>query len=146
MVRFQCDYNNTDANEVFQGPNAKTSEMCVFAGLYYPKQMSKFEHCHPYSVTGFGTQNCLETAACLQSCPASDAPQSTWTTVIVGDCWQRCIAAACGGAVDGSLAIFGCVGSQCATECAQGSGPCATCQSTKCGAEYSACGTMACPK
>jgi len=33
----QCEYANPDVTEVFQGPNAATSEMCVFAAIYYPK-------------------------------------------------------------------------------------------------------------
>jgi hypothetical protein len=145
-VRFQCDYDNTDATEVFQGPNAQTSEMCVLAGLYYPKQTEAFEECYGYSVSGFGTSACLATVSCLQACPASDAPVHTPTGVIVGPCWERCVAAACDGAVDAVLPLFGCARQQCSTECASGASACQSCTISKCGAEVTACSSQACPK
>jgi hypothetical protein len=146
VVRFQCDYSNTGTDEVFQGPNAKTSEMCVLFGLYYPKQSGPFEGCDNYSVSGFGNQACLSTAMCLQSCPAADAPQYTQTTVIVGSCWERCIAKSCDGAVDTVFPLFDCVSRQCAAECAPGSNSCLGCTTSKCSAEFSACSSQACPK
>ncbi len=144
-VRFQCDYDNTDPTEVFQGPNAQTSEMCVLAGLYYPKQPDAFSNCHDYAVTGFGTKACLATATCLQSCPASDAPVHTPTGAQVGPCWEHCVAAACDGAMDAVFPLFGCVSQQCATECAGGSSACLSCTSSKCGAQLSACSAQTCP-
>src|SRR5207249_2777004 len=56
--RFQCDYFNADPVDVFQGPNAATSEMCVFAGLYYPKLDQNFDECMGLSVVGTGAQAC----------------------------------------------------------------------------------------
>lgn len=145
VVRFQCDYNNTESTEIFQGPNAKTSEMCVFAGLYYPKQAHSFESCSQYSTMGFGTKTCSATASCLQACPPGDAPMG----VAIGPCWEHCVAAGCNGAVDRALLLFGCVSNQCSAECApvDGGAPgaaCATCQSTKCVNEQTACGTHVC--
>src|SRR5258708_3940743 len=118
VVRFQCDYNNTETTEVFQGPNAKTSEMCVFAGIYYPKQPHTFELCDHYSTMGFGAKTCSATASCLQACPPADAPMG----VAIGPCWERCVAAGCDGAVDRALLLSGCVASQCAAECAPSDG------------------------
>ena len=37
VIRMRCDYKNTDPVDVFQGPNAATSEMCVFTSLYSRK-------------------------------------------------------------------------------------------------------------
>jgi hypothetical protein len=145
VVRFQCDYDNTNTTEVFQGPNAQTSEMCVFAGLYYPKQADSFESCDSYSVSGFGTQACLASASCLQACPASDAPVHTQTGVQVGPCWEHCVAAACDGAIDAVFPLFDCASRQCATECAGGSSTCLSCTSSKCGTQLTACSSQKCP-
>jgi hypothetical protein len=148
-VRFQCDYDNTDTTEVLQGPNAKTSEMCVLAGLYYPRsaQPDGFEQCDNYSVSGFGTNACLATATCLQACPASSTQPvvRTATGAIVDPCWQKCIAAACDGAFDTVLPLFSCVSSQCSTECSGGATTCQACASSKCATQFSACASQACP-
>jgi hypothetical protein len=149
-VRFQCDYDNTDTTEVFQGPNAKTSEMCVLAGLYYPRaatQPEAFEQCNDYSVSGFGTNACLATAQCLQACPSTSTPPvvHTATGAIVDPCWEKCIASACDGAVDTVFPLFGCVSSQCSTECSGSASACQTCASTKCAAQFSTCASQACP-
>jgi hypothetical protein len=147
-VRFQCDYDNTDSTEVFQGPNAKTSEMCVLAGLYYPRpavQPDAFENCNQYLVSGFGTSACLATAQCLEACPASDAPVQTATGANVGPCWERCVAAACDGSVDTVFPLFGCVSNQCSTECATGAAACQSCATTKCATQFSACASQTCP-
>jgi hypothetical protein len=145
VIRFQCDYANTGNDEVFQGPNAQTSEMCVFAGLYYPKQMGKFETCEAYSVSGFGTAACLSTVSCLGACPAGDAPVHTATTVEVGPCWERCVASACDGAVDSALPLLSCAGSQCSAECAMSnSTTCSSCVAAKCATEFSACTSQTC--
>lgn len=117
VIRFQCDYTNTTGDEVFQGPNARTSEMCVFGGLYYPKQSQGFEGCEGYSVSGFGTKACLDTATCIQSCPAGDAPVPSSTTIAVGPCWERCVASACDGAFDTAMPLLGCSAKHCSTEC-----------------------------
>jgi hypothetical protein len=143
-IRFQCDYDNTSATEIFQGPNAQTSEMCVLAGLYYPRQVSNgFENCAQESVSGFGTQACLATAQCVQACN-EPPPMQTATGANVGPCWQHCVAAACDGAVDTMLPLFGCAGSQCATECQSGASACISCASTKCSTELTACSAQAC--
>ena len=82
-IRTQCDYFNGDTTEVFQGPNAATSEMCVFAGLYYPKIEGEFEQCAGISVAGNGTQPCPNQLTCIQQCPSAMRPStrtgaSTW--------------------------------------------------------------------
>jgi hypothetical protein len=144
-IRYQCDYDNMDSTEVFQGPNAKTSEMCVFAGLYYPKQAGQFENCDQESILGFGTNACSSTASCVLGCPAGDAPRRTPTGAIVGPCWEHCVASACDGAVDKLMPLVGCVGAQCGAECQSGASSCISCASTKCGMELGACSSQTCP-
>jgi hypothetical protein len=143
-IRFQCDYDNMGATEVFQGPNAQTSEMCVFAGLYYPKQTSDFENCSKESVSGFGAQACVSVAQCIQACN-EPPPVRTATGANVGPCWQHCISSGCDGAVDTMLPLFSCAASQCATDCQGGASACLSCTSSKCGTELSACSAQACP-
>jgi hypothetical protein len=141
--RIQCDYVNPDVAEVFQGPNAATSEMCVFAGLYYPKVTRDFETCYDASFVGTGTHTCSEQLSCIQACPTGDAPQFSPGGVIVGPCWEKCIAMGCEGATDAVLALTTCVGNQCRTECEAGS--CNACALAKCGPEANACLGHACP-
>jgi hypothetical protein len=144
-IRFQCDYNNMDSVEVFQGPNAQTSEMCVLAGLYYPKQaQSDFEFCANESISGFGTKTCLDTAQCLSACPASDAPVHTSTGALVGPCWERCVAAACDGAMDPVFPLLACATSKCATECASGGTSCLQCTATNCATQLDTCSSQTC--
>jgi hypothetical protein len=142
-IRYRCDYENTGSAEVFQGPSAQTSEMCVLAGLYYPKQEGRFDACEDESFIGFGKDACLSVAACIESCPASDALQFTNTGAIVGPCWERCIASGCDGATDKMLELFGCAESKCKSECS-GSGNCAGCASSKCSPEFDACAKHTC--
>jgi hypothetical protein len=144
-IRYQCDYDNMDATEVFQGPNARTSEMCVLAGLYYPKQYGGFETCENASFLGFGTNACLSVASCVLGCPADDAPRPSTTGAIVGPCWERCVASGCDGAVDALLPLVGCVNGQCSAECQSGSASCLSCASAKCGAPLGACSSQTCP-
>jgi len=141
-LRVQCDYVNTDVNEVFQGPNAATSEMCVFAGLYYPKIAGEFENCGNHSFTGTGSHSCSEQLSCVQACPAGDAPQFTRGGVLVGPCWEKCVAMGCQGGTDALLPLSTCVGNQCQAECAAGT--CSECALLKCGSQVSACLGHAC--
>jgi len=142
--RFECDYTNSDTSDVFQGPNAATSEMCVFAGLYYPQAKGDFETCADLSVTGHGDQACGSVLSCVQKCPGEDAPRFTPGGVLVGPCWEKCVASGCAGAVDNVLPVSFCVGEKCATECGGGGDGCTACATTKCGAQVSACFAQTC--
>jgi hypothetical protein len=144
MFRIECAYSNSDATEVFQGPNAATSEMCVLFGLYYPRIEGDFANCQGPSITGHGDKPCGDVLSCVQNCPASDAPQFTPGGVLVGPCWQRCVARGCEGAVDGVLPVSFCVRDNCAAECGMGGDACAACATTKCVTEVSACLTRQC--
>jgi hypothetical protein len=143
-VRFGCEFDNASgADEIFQGPNAQTSEMCVFAGLYYPVPAdSTFETCRAPSVVGDGPKACLDVARCIQACPAGDAPNQTLSGVQVGPCWQRCVASGCDGAVDTFFPLGDCVSSQCSAEC--DAGRCTECITTRCADALSACSSQTC--
>jgi hypothetical protein len=137
FIRTQCEYQNADVAEVFQGPNAATSEMCLFAGLYYPRIDFDFETCLNISVTGTGTQPCADELNCIKACPPADAPVNTHGGVNVGPCWEKCVAAGCAGATDAMLPLTICIGNNCAAECA--AGDCSVCVVSKCGAQLDAC-------
>jgi hypothetical protein len=144
FVRLQCDYVNPDANDVFQGPNAATSEMCVYAGLYYPKLGGQFPFCENLSIVGRGTDTCLTQASCLNDCPVEDIPQFVPGGVLVGPCWEKCVANGCRGATDTALTLSKCVDSSCHAECAAGPTECSTCATSKCATEFGACAAHTC--
>jgi hypothetical protein len=139
ILRMQCDYLNTDSFDVFQGPNAATSEMCVFASLYYPELPGDFDFCTNLSVAGTGDQNCSDLLSCVQSCSPSDAPEVTPGATNVGGCWEKCVARGCAGATDALLPVSTCGSQACAEECSGGADACTLCIGSKCTAEITAC-------
>ncbi|HKQ69961.1 MAG TPA: hypothetical protein VJT73_11510 [Polyangiaceae bacterium] len=146
VFRIQCDYANPDTTDVFQGPNAATSEMCVYAGIYYPKLDADFEQCQNLSVDGSGTDTCMSQVSCVQQCPASEAPKFTPGGVLVGPCWEKCVAKGCTGGTDRLLPFITCVSNKCSEACAGGGTECDTCAVSQCASEFSACATHQCSK
>jgi len=144
VLRTQCHYMNNDSVDVFQGPNASTSEMCVFAALYYPALPGDFNFCANLSVTGMGTHACPDLLNCVQSCAPSEAPEFTPGGVNVGGCWEKCVANGCAGAADKLLPVSVCGGAQCSTECAGGGDACTACVASKCTPEITACLSHTC--
>jgi hypothetical protein len=142
--RTECSYSNAASTDVFQGPNAATSEMCVLFGLYYPRIEGDFNSCADISINGSGTQACTDVLTCVQGCPASEAPRFTPGGVIVGACWERCMAAGCQGAVDSVLPVSICASEKCGSECNAGDDPCTACVTTNCSAQVAGCLTQKC--
>lgn len=144
VFRFGCDYDNTQSDtEIFQGPNVQTSEMCVFAGMYYPRD-AEFEQCAKASFVGFGTKACGDLEPCVSQCPPGDAPQFSGGGPKVGPCWERCIASGCDGATDALLPLVGCIGQNCQQACGQDKSACNACAQAKCGQQAQACAAQAC--
>jgi hypothetical protein len=139
VFRFECAYANAEPSEVFQGPNAATSEMCVLFGLYYPRIEGEFGTCADLSISGHGEHACGNVLSCIESCPGSDAPQFTNGGVLVGPCWQRCVAKGCEGAVDRVLPVSFCASEKCAAECGADGADCTACITTHCAGEVGAC-------
>ncbi len=144
VVRLGCAYDNSaGSEEIFQGPNAETSEMCVFGALYYPKAADDyFATCEVPSIVGTGSKACLDVASCVQACPPGEAPQRTWSGAKVGPCWERCVATGCDGAVDALLPLVFCIQKQCAAECA--AGKCTDCATSKCASQFGDCAGQTC--
>ena len=143
-VRLQCDYVNPDPNEVFQGPNAATSEMCVYAGVYYPKLGGEFPLCQNISVQGMGTDTCLTQAACLQACPVEVVPKSRRAVSSSDPAGRSAWPNGCKGATDTVFPLSLCVDSKCHADCATGAAECTACATSQCAAEFSACTSHTC--
>jgi Copper type II ascorbate-dependent monooxygenase, C-terminal domain len=69
---YQCNYDNTQAREVFQGAKA-SDEMCMLIGSYYPRD-DKTAQCVNEAGTalagewiGSGAKTCAETLGCIQA-------------------------------------------------------------------------------
>jgi hypothetical protein len=132
-IRWYCDYDNTaGSDEFFQGPSARTNEMCMFTGAYYPAMDAASEGCYSgMSMFGSGTATCGATLTCLQACPAGSAPTKLGSGMgDVDPCWQKCFTQSCASASTPLLAQLNCLGANCAAECAAGN--CSTCAQQKC--------------
>ena len=69
---YYCDYRNTEARHVYQGPRS-TDEMCMLIGSYYPAD-PRTSNCLDETGTrlagewvGQGTATCQQTMGCLQA-------------------------------------------------------------------------------
>ncbi|HEY3666814.1 MAG TPA: hypothetical protein VGL19_12465, partial [Polyangiaceae bacterium] len=133
-LRFQCDYQNGDTFDVFEGPNALTSEMCVFGGLYYPKQADSFDNCASLSIVGAGTSNCSDLVACETACTGAQLDIET--------CHEKCAVSGCLSAADELQALGVCVQRECQAECA--AQHCRECALAKCPGEANTCLSQTC--
>jgi hypothetical protein len=145
-VRFHCDYDNPDDREYLQGPSKNDNEMCSFWGYVYPAPEDRSvigctgENADQY---GVGSLTCSDTMACIQKCPAGEAPDlSVPGMFTVGPCYMKCMVDSCptaGRLVDG---LGRCTAQACTSDC-PGKG-CAACISSNCASEASACEAHTC--
>lgn len=66
-VTYSCTYQNATANSFVQGPSARTNEMCILHGMYWPRMDSASELCLS------GTSSMGEPIAVDDAGPADDA-------------------------------------------------------------------------
>lgn len=151
MIDFRCNYVNDETHTISQGRTTR-DEMCMFIGLYYPKD-TKTEVC---SLTndwsgrylaanwiGTGTATGAQTAGCLQVATGASAAAGAADACVVNAC--PAISAETSNAVR-------CLGSKglgmCATQCG-GTAPdpavCSACVSEKCTPAMTALAGAACP-
>ncbi len=150
LIDFRCNYMNNEDHTISQGLTTR-DEMCMFLGLYYPKDM-KTEVC---SMTndwsgrylganwiGNGTAAGLQTAACLQAAVQPAAADGDLDACIVNAC--PAISAATSTATR-CLASRGL--GQCPTECAGAeiTADCRTCVSAQCTPAMTALAGTVCP-
>ncbi len=136
MIDFRCDYDNTETRNISQGRTTR-DEMCMFLGLYYPKD-TKTELC---SMTddqkgrylganwiGGGTATGAQTADCLQT--------ATGASAMAGD-FDACMVNACPAISSQSSSAARCIASRglgmCAAQCGgTDMAMCKTCVGEKC--------------
>jgi hypothetical protein len=147
MIDFRCEYKNDEARRISQGRTTR-DEMCMFVGLYYPRDV-KTEIC---SMTddwsgrylaanwiGDGAASGAATAGCLQAATAETAADGDFDACVVNACpaisTQTSAAARC-------LASRGL--GQCATECGTDRAACSACVGEKCTPAMTALATSSC--
>ena len=157
-VRFNCGYDNTmGTQEYFQGPSAIDNEMCMFVGIYYPDMGESVNLCSGVArgdggasepaadMFGTGMATCMQTLTCTGKCPPGSAPSVSAGNTTVDPCWQKCFVDSCPSTMDVLYPLFGCIETNCATECAAaGSSACTSCVIAKCPAQGVACENAAC--
>jgi len=127
-IRYRCDYDNPDPSTVVQGLSAATNEMCMFVGLYWPRQERAVDFCFDGSVTTQGTKSALDSLKCMVACGGNKNAEC------MGQCWS----AACPKAPTALMGITRCLGDDCSPACyidPTGS-ECASCAKAKCPSEY----------
>jgi hypothetical protein len=140
---------NNEDHTISQGRTTR-DEMCMFLGLYYPKD-TKTELCSmnddwsgrylAANWIGIGAASGLQTAGCLQAAVQPSAPSTDIDACVVNAC--PAISAATSTATR-CLASRGL--GQCATECAgTDMAACRTCVTTQCTPAMTALSTAVCP-
>jgi hypothetical protein len=148
LIDFKCSYMNTEDRVVSQGRTTR-DEMCMFLGLYYPKD-TKTELC---SITddwkgrylranwvGRGTTGGAGTATCLGAATGPDAAPGDFDACVVGSC------PALSSEVSNAAR---CLATKGLGRCAECSGDdkaaCGECVNTTCGPMMTALGAADCP-
>jgi hypothetical protein len=136
LIDFRCEYMNNEDHRISQGRTTR-DEMCMFVGLYYPKD-TKTELCGmnddwsgrylAANWIGNGTNAGAITAGCLQAATAETAMDGDFDACVVNACpaisAQTSSAARC-------LATRGL--GQCSTECGgMDRATCSACVGEKC--------------
>jgi Copper type II ascorbate-dependent monooxygenase, C-terminal domain len=106
-ISYRCDYQNTDPATVVAGTSAETDEMCMFVGMYWPRQSADAEFCKDGVVPSTGTASALDTLGCLVKCGG------TAEADCVAGCWQN----ACPAAPEALFAFTRCAGTACSPSC-----------------------------
>jgi hypothetical protein len=147
LIDFRCEYMNNEDHRISQGRTTR-DEMCMFVGLYYPKD-TKTELCGmtddwsgrylAANWIGNGTVSGAATAGCLQAATAETAADGDFDACVVSACpaisTQTSSAARC-------LATRGL--GQCATECGTDRAACSACVGEKCTPAMTALATSSC--
>jgi copper type II ascorbate-dependent monooxygenase-like protein len=147
-IDYQCNYQSTENADVMQG-NTTKDEMCVFFGLYYPRD-TKFETCSidgtwpnlstAATFIGTGTATCAATLQCIQSA----AP----TSQDHGDSLYGCVVNSCPKAAQQLTAVLDCQRSlgqgTCQSACDNGSSQCTSCIQQACQPSIAACQSATC--
>ena len=148
MIDFHCKYRNNEGQTISQGRTTR-DEMCMFVGLYYPKD-TKTELCSMTNDSsgrylganwiGNGVATGAQTAGCLQA--------ATGASAVRGD-FDACVVNACPAISAETSSAARCLASrglgQCATECGTDMAACSACVGAQCTPAMTALATAVCP-
>jgi Copper type II ascorbate-dependent monooxygenase, C-terminal domain len=128
-LTYTCSYKNGLDQHFIAGPSADKDEVCMFIGLYYPKQDPGTELCWNGVVNSGGQASCPDTLQCVGACAATDTP-----------CKAKCLDAIAATAAQSMLRLTRCTGASCGAICkGPPSSQCTACVASKCSAEAAAC-------
>ena len=130
-IDFECDYENTTAKTVIEGPSKDANEMCLILGGYYPRLDAAAEFCTmPGSGPAHaGTRTCGEVLNCTAAAADDIAAEACWLDT-------------CEGSSRAVNDFTNCGFNACPSVCP---GPdCAACVVKACPEEFSACQEAAC--
>lgn len=147
-VDFACDYDNKSDQDVIQGL-ATTDEMCMFIGLYYPKDRQT-ELCGLnaewsgafWAATwiGQGANNGAQTASCLANANALTADE--------GASFYQCVVESCAAISPHVSNAARCLATQglgaCNTPCSTDAESCGNCVNEQCSSAMSTLGQATC--
>ena len=149
MIDFHCKYRNNEAQTISQGRTTR-DEMCMFVGLYYPKD-TKTELCSMTNDSsgrylganwiGNGVATGAQTAGCLQA--------ATGASAVRGD-FDACVVNACPAISAETSSAARCLASrglgQCATQCGgTDMAACSACVGQTCTPAMTALAAAVCP-
>jgi copper type II ascorbate-dependent monooxygenase-like protein len=147
-IDYQCNYQSDQDNDVTQGLTTK-DEMCVFFGLYYPRD-KECETCSKdgtfanlssaATYIGTGSASCASSLSCI----ASAQPIS----MDHGDSLYGCMVDSCPKVGPELTRVVDCersaVQGSCASTCQGGEAGCGACIEQTCGDQLSACESATC--
>ncbi|MFO0548467.1 MAG: hypothetical protein U0271_08780 [Polyangiaceae bacterium] len=142
-LRFECDYENSEARDVVQGRTA-ADEMCMLSAFYYPAQDYDTEICARMDEHGTQDRNCAQTLSCIQLCSPDDLPRFDEGDATVGACFQKCIVESCPNVSGALFPELLCSQAHCQDACATFGAACSQCVAAQCKAELDACQALAC--
>ena len=131
-LEYACDYTN-DGEDIYRaGPDA-SDEMCMFFGMYYPRQDRATEMCWNGLAVTQGSTSCLDTIACSRDCEGDDA------------CIASCVDQVCPNGAVSLMRFSQCVSPACGDVCdGSDAAACTQCALTACPEEAAACQAASC--
>jgi hypothetical protein len=153
---YQCEFDNTTSNYVFDGFSAKHDEMCVTGGIYYrhgDRMPLTDEITFGGGIVYTGSNSCEQIKACDEAIDYSN----TSVTPTGYDQFDMCVLKGCQAGADAYQAFDGCRYTSCKNECFSLNGDgivtglklqdaaCVSCVDSMCATERDACPTATCP-
>jgi hypothetical protein len=154
---YQCEFNNTTPNYVFDGFSAKHDEMCVTGGIYYrngDRMKLTDEITFGGGIVYTGTNSCQQIAACDEAIDYSAWSSGTPTPY---DKFDMCVLSGCQAGASAYQDFDNCRYTSCKNECFTSDAmdrvialkltdaACTSCVDAMCATQRDACPTATCP-